>query len=159
MHIAPQDISTAMTSLHEIISQQVWLPISHEAKPRTTQHAKYIFWHELPCCSRTNHIEKAVFSQPQICLPWNWEWKREGRFGRSTSETIGMPRCRNLQSNNDWYSDHQDLHCIWLTGSRTQLLEINALSINVFMQIYIYMYTHTRIYTYMHIYLYIYIHT
>lgn len=39
-----------------------------------------------------------------------------------------------------------------LTGSRTQLLEINTLFINVYIYIYVYMYTHTYPYKSIHIY-------
>lgn len=69
-------------------------------------------------------------------------------------KTKGTPRCRKLQFNNDWHSDHQDPHCTW-TNRLQDSTSRNKYSLYKSIT---YIYSHTSIYTYIYIYLYMYIH-
>lgn len=69
-------------------------------------------------------------------------------------KTKGTPRCRKLQFNNDWHSDHQDLHCTWTN----RLQDSTARNKYSLYKSITYIYSHTSIYTYTYIYMYIYIH-
>lgn len=101
--------------------------------------------------------------------PLNLGGKKEREIRKVNLKTKGTPRCRKLQFNNDWHSDHQDPHCTWTnrlqdSTSRNKYslhksIIYTLIHLYIHIYIYLYMYIHRYTHTHIHIYAHTYIYT